>query len=578
MIKLISHHDGFIHFQFPFNPEILAEVRSIPNRHYVAKDKQWIVPVTSLTNETIDKINSLKEYFEFKITDEVASIILNRQKTNANFKYLADLNDYENSDLDIELAKGVNLRGYQKAGIKYLIESKNCVLGYEMRLGKSITAGAAIKHLNAFPLIILTTASTKIHWKQEFESKLLISGAHIINGKTPYELPESKIYILNHAIVSYHKDNLLKLNAKSIIIDEIHNFGSKGSSRTKATIEITKQVPIKYGLTGTLFRNNIKELATILEVVGVMPRIASDSFSFLHSYTHAEHNGYGWTFKGGKNLVELNNRLVTSGSYLRKTQADVMKELPPVQVTVLPVTITNRKEYKSIEEGVTSTVTKVNDNLLLFNEFLEQTSLEGRRLGLAKKQFNEDKRELINQVLKQITLLKECVGRGKVESAIEWLDTFLNETNEKVVVFAHHKTVQAELIKHFGNRACSILAEYNSEKRELERNKFNTSNDKRVIICSLMAASEGIDLSSANTVLHTEYWWNPAIMDQASARIKRVGKTDPLNIYYLSAIDSIDQYSEKIISEKSILNKAVDGQEPEELNFFNYFSTSVLSK
>ena len=397
----------------------------------------------------------------------------------------------------------------------------------------------------------------------------------IINGKTPYALPESNVYVLNHAIIQYHKDNLLKLNAKSLIIDEIHNFGSKSSSRTKAAIELGKKIPVRYGLTGTLFRNNIKELSTILEVIGVMPRIATDSFSFLHTYTNAEHNGYGWVFKGGKNLLELNNRLISSGSYLRKTQLDVMKELPPIQTTVLPVAITNRKEYSMIESGVISTVSKVQDNLLLFNEFIEQNSVEGRRLGLAKKKFNEEKKELINQVLKQITLLKECVGRGKVDAAVEWITAFINDTDEKLVVFAHHKTVQAALLKQFPDNSCAILAEYSGEKREEQRNLFNTDPTKRIIICSLMAASEGIDLSSANTVLHTEYWWNPAIMDQASARIKRVGKTNPLSIYFISAEESIDQYSEGIISKKSALNRAVDGVEEQDLNFFNYFSTST---
>lgn len=573
MIKLISHHKGYIVFQFPFDGVILSEIRSIPGRHYIQKDKQWILPVTSLTTEAINKIKRLKSDFNFKISEEVDAILSTKLESNANFKHLAELNDVDEDLEGLEISKDVTLRGYQKAGIQYLIHSKSCILGYEMRLGKSITAGAAVKYLKAFPLIILTTASTKIHWKQEFENKLLVDGVHIINGKTPYDLPKSNVYILNHAIIAYHKDNLLKIGAQAIIVDEIHNFGSKSSSRTKATIELTKKIPVKYGLTGTLFRNNIKELSTILEVVGVMPRIASDSFSFLHTYTHAEHNGFGWVFKGGKNLTELNNRLVTSGSYLRKTQADVIKDLPPVQTTVLPVIITNRKEYELIESGVFDTVSKVQDNLLLFNEFLENSNLEGRRLGLAKKQYNEDKRELINQVLKQITLLKECVGRGKVESAVEWIKTFLEETDEKVVVFAHHKTVQSALLKEFGKDACSILSEYNAERRELERNTFNTDRSKRVIICSLMAASEGIDLSSANTVLHTEYWWNPAIMEQASARIKRVGKTDPLNIYYVSAVNSIDQYSEKIISEKSALNKAVDGQETVDLNFFNYFSS-----
>lgn len=574
MIKLISKHKNYINIQFPFKPEILAEVRKISGRKYVAQDKQWIVPANSLSLDSINQINYIIEKYNFTVTDEVKNLLDSTQYANTKFKELAANNSVANEteyNLDIELAEGITLRGYQQAGIKYLIESKNCILGYAMRLGKSLTAGAAIKCLNAFPLLIITTSSTKIHWKNEFETKLLVDKAHIINGKSSYDFPESNVYIINYAILPDHLDNLLKINFKSIIVDEIHNFGSKSSNRTKAAKKLAANIPIRYGLTGTLFRNNIKELATILDVIGIMPKIANDSWDFLHTYTNAEHNGFGWVFKGGKNLLQLNEKLVSSGSYLRKTQADVLDELPPIQTTVLPVAISNRSEYNLLEKGIKKIVSEVQDNEALFEELLETTILEGRRLGFAKKTHNEQKRMLINEVLKKITLLKECVGRGKVDAAIEWVDAFLRETDEKLVVFAHHKTVQKALLDKFNTSARSILAEYKPEQREAERVAFNTEKNSRIIVCSLMAASEGIDLSSANTVLHTEYWWNPAIMNQASARIQRVGKLDPLSVYFLSAENSIDQYSEEIIGAKSVLNEAVDGNETPN-NFFNYFS------
>lgn len=575
MIKLISKHKNYLHIQFPFRAEIVADVRSISGRRYVAQDKQWVVPVSSLTIDAINKIKSIIDKYEFKVTEEVQSLLDNTVNSNIKFKELALNNSIEaNTDynINVELAEGIKLRGYQEAGIKYLIESRNCILGYAMRLGKSLTAGAAIKHMQAFPLLIITTSSTKIHWKNEFETKLLIDKSHIISGKKPYDFPESNVYIINYAILPDHLDNLLKIKFKSLIVDEIHNFGSKSSKRTKAAKKLASNIDIKYGLTGTLFRNNIQELATILDVIGVMPKIANDSWEFLHTYTNAEHNGFGWVFKGGKNLLQLNDKLVSSGSYLRKTQSDVLDELPPIQTTVLPVSMSNRSEYVLLEKGIKQIVSEVKDKKALFEELLESSILEGKRLGLVKKKHNDENRILMNEVLKKITLLKECVGRGKVESAVEWIEDFLRETDEKLVVFAHHKTVQRSILDKFKS-ARSILSEYSPEERELERVTFNTDNNARIIVCSLMAASEGIDLSAANTVLHTEYWWNPAIMNQASARIQKVGKLTPLNVYYLSAEDSIDQYSESVISNKAALNEAVDGNESFS-QFFNYLSLS----
>lgn len=575
MIKLISKHKNYLHIQFPFRAEIVADVRKVSGRKYVAQDKQWVVPASSLSIEAINQIKLIIDKYDFKVTEEVQALLDNTVTSNVKFKELAannSLDSIKDYELNIELAEGIKLRGYQQAGIRYLVESKTCILGYAMRLGKSLTAGAAIKHMQAFPLLIITTSSTKIHWKNEFETKLLVDKAHIINGKTSYDLPESNVYIINYAILPDHLENLLKIKFKSVIIDEIHNFGSKGSKRTKAAKQLASNIPIKYGLTGTLFRNNIQELATILDVIGIMPKIANDSWEFLHTYTNAEYNGFGWVFKGGKNLLQLNEKLVSSGSYLRKTQADVLDELPSIQTTVLPVSISNRSEYLLLEKGIKQIVSEVNDKKALFEELLESSILEGKRLGFVKKKHNDENRILINEVLKKITLLKECVGRGKVESAVEWIEEFLRETDEKLVVFAHHKTVQKSILDKFKS-ARSILSEYSPEQRELERVTFNTDENSRVIVCSLMAASEGIDLSSANTVLHTEYWWNPAIMNQASARIQRVGKLTPLNVYYLSAENSIDQYSESVIDGKAALNEAVDGNEGYS-KFFNYFSLS----
>lgn len=564
-MKRITLYNDHLEFSFPYDYDLKEKVKGIsPACSFDGTNRVWRLPVSAIQVDTIANLDKLVTDHQFNVPDMVKDRLKTVREEREAFKKLATASNHEMDLSDIYLADGITLRPYQKAGVEFLIRSKVAILGYVMRLGKSLTAGVAIKKQRAFPLLVVTTASTKLHWQNEFTNKLLVTNCHVLNGKSEYELPEADVYIINYAILPDHVYALKKINFKSIIVDEIHNFGSKSKkpagkdaygrsrhNRYSALYDLTKNIEIKYGLTGTLFRNNIKELANILDVMGIMSeKLGMNSWKFLHTFTHAEHTGWGWKFSGGKNLDQLNELLVASGTFLRKTKEDVLTELPKVQTTILPVEISNRREYKQLENGIrvllnTGKHPLPDDDL----EFLGASTED-----LRKKYGGTNARiEYIREVIKQLTLLRECVGRGKVESAIEWIEDFLRETDERLVVFAHHKSVQQALLQHFKG-ACSILAEYSPEKREEERQKFSNN---RLIICSLKAAGEGISLAAANTVLHTEYWWNPAIMDQASARVEEVGKLDPINIYYLSAENSIDQYSEAVIAEKRILTTAV---------------------
>lgn len=566
-MNTITFYGGELIFKFKYDKELKDKVKAIHGCRYDSSEIAWKLQLSSLLPKDIENVRRFAENNGFTVT---------ALANDAMDKALLSINDFTKlvesttSNLDISsvtLKEGIELRDYQKAGVEFLVTTRNSILGYAMRLGKSLTTGVALKYLNAFPVLVVTTASTKLHWEREFSDKLLVSNTHIISGKTPYKLPTADVYIVNHSIVSYHYHNLSKIAFKAMIVDEVHNYGtpSKKSkqkdengliiyNRYNAVKELGKAIPIKFGLTGTLFRNNIKELGSVLDVLGLLDKIHSKNmWNFLHEYTNAEHNGYGWKFSGGKNIEKLSSLLKSTGAFLRKTKEDVLKDLPPIQYATIPVELSNREEYEEIESGIRTLLKTNRDKKKCKFNFEASDDFLGTKPEDSGKEV-----EVISQVIKQLTLLREAAGRGKVDDVCQWIDQFLEETDEKLVVFAHHQTVQKELINTYGSKACSIMASHSIQKREDQIHEFFNNSEKRIIVCSLKAAGEGIDLSMANTVLHTEYWWNPAVMDQASARIEKVGKTAPLNVYYASAARSIDQYSEQIIEEKRRLSAAVN--------------------
>lgn len=556
-------------FQFPFNVEVKERVKKCHSRcRFDGEKRIWHIPVGAISHNDIPKIEAVIN--EYGFDGDALEYIRGKAEEREKLLDLSKKTDYDLDLTDIDL--GFTPRGYQNVGVKYLMDAGTAILGDGMRLGKSVTAGVAIKKLRAFPTLVVTTASTKIHWEREFREKIKIPTTFVISGRSETEIPKlTNVVIINYAILADHVDMLQLYGFKSIIVDEAHNFGSKTSARTKALKKLTKRIPVRFGLTGTLFRNNIKELATVLDCLRLFEKLGYSEWDFLHNYTEAEHNGYGWKFSGGKNLEELYERLRSHGVYIRRTKYDVIAELPPIQQTTLTVPISNRAEYNRLEkklQGIMRAIGDAKDQMDWVSEHLE-----GQQLGWAKVNLSAHNRENKDDMLKTLTQIRELVGMGKVEEAIRWIDDFLRETDEKLVVFAHHKSVQNAILEHYGDLCCSILAEHSPEKRELNRHEFQTNPNKRIIVCSLKAGSEGIDLSAASTVLHIEYWWNAAIMDQANARIEAVGKTSPLYIYYLSGESTIDQYSEQLIDYKRRLGDSVsDGKNSEiPLDIYAFF-------
>ena len=153
-------------------------------------------------------------------------------------------------------------------------------------------------------------------------------------------------------------------------------------------------------------------------------------------------------------------------------------------------------------------------------------------------------------------------GSGKIDITVELINEFINN-NHKILLFSQFTSVldsiknifEAEGIEYFyldgGTKA--------SERVQLV-NEFNNSNKVKVFLISLKAGGTGLNLTSADVVIHFDPWWNPAIEDQATDRAHRFGQKNVVEVIKLIAKGSIE---EKIIklqeSKKEIINDIMDG-------------------
>ena len=164
-------------------------------------------------------------------------------------------------------------------------------------------------------------------------------------------------------------------------------------------------------LTGTPVLNRPIELVSQLEIIGRIEEFGG-SWNFRKRYCAAKHNGYGWDFTGTSNADELND-LLRRVCYVRRNKADVLTELPAKGRYTVEAELSGQamKQYRHAEA----------DTLVWLGG-------EGRGSNSAEH-------------LSKITTLKRLAGEGKVEAACEWIDTFLDSTDRKLVVFAHHISV-----------------------------------------------------------------------------------------------------------------------------------------
>ena len=164
------------------------------------------------------------------------------------------------------------------------------------------------------------------------------------------------------------------------------------------------------------------------------------------------------------------------------------------------------------------------------------------------------------QQLVQIGALKRLAAEGKEKHAVLWIENFLDESDGKLVVYAHHRRMIEILYKHFSKTAVCIYGNTTAGKKKQHISNFQKSSKIRLFIGS-MAAIEGITLTAADTMLFTELWFVPGLHIQAEDRIHRIGQTRPVTIHYMVAKNTIEEKLCQILQNKQcIIEKTLDGQ------------------
>jgi superfamily II DNA or RNA helicase len=525
-------------FNFPFNAQIVNLVKSIPNRMWDVKKKVWITPISIVAIEIADKFN-------LEMSDDLRKIILEQTKTETE---LLEKSTSADADIDVPTLKGT-LMPYQKAAVSYASQVSRCLIADQMGLGKTVEALAIAEYKNAFPLVIICPASLKENWKREANKWMPHRTVNVVSGKS--DITSSDINVVNYDILYKFTEAITHLSPNGLIFDESHYVKNSASKRAKSAKEIAKAVP-RSGtvllLSGTPVTNRPEELVSQLEIMGTIGAFGG-KWAFLKRYTAAYHNGFGWDTKGASNLSELNTKLRQT-CYIRRTKDEVLKELPPKLRSVIHVEPSGLgyKEYKKAEVDLVS--------------FLAEH-------GYRKSDSAEH--------LRRTGILKRLAGEAKFESVTEWIDSFLESCDRKLIVFAHHVLLVDKLAEKYGG--LRISGRDSLESRQNAVDTFQNDPKARVIVLNLQAGGVGLTLTAASDVCFVEQGWTPGEHDQAEDRCHRIGQKNNVQAWYLLGANTIDEDIYDLVEAKRLVVDAVtEGDDVENKSIIGDLMKRILDK
>jgi SWI/SNF-related matrix-associated actin-dependent regulator 1 of chromatin subfamily A len=464
------------------------------------------------------------------------------------------------SDADVNAPSpdGYEYLPYQRAAIAFGMSHPNVLIADEMGLGKTIEALGII---NTDPkvkrVLIVCPASLKLNWARECERWLVDRGTVGVAGKTFPE--DADVVIINYDILGKWKSKLRK-TFDVLVADECHYVKNKEAKRSKALYGL--KAKRKLFLTGTPILNRPVELWTI--VSSLAPEEFDHFWTFAKRYCKPVKNRFGWEFTGATNLDELHERL-RSTIMVRRTKAQVLPDLPPKRRQVIELASDHIAGLIAVEaEAWKEHQTRLKELRALTRSGGEpnEKQLEQMRAG-------------INAAFGDLAKLRQATALAKVPLVVEHMKSVLEDAG-KLVVFAHHRAVVAELAEPFGDAAVTLTGSDSSESRQASVDRFQEDPTCTIFIGSITAAGFGLTLTASSHVVFAELDWVPAHLTQAEDRTHRIGQENSVLVQHLVLEDSLDaRMVGTLLKKQRVIDKVVDGSPQGDL-FDGSFADAIV--
>lgn len=539
--------------------EILCGIKEKKKYHMLKSNR-----LINLEDNVPAEVYDLLESIDFSEIDE-NTISLGKYRAINVFSNLQDKNDYkiENGDkifslidtikiLDLEsIDVPVNfkniLRDYQSTGFKWLKNLAQIefggILADDMGLGKTIQAIAFMSDIKEQGTSLVIAPSSLIYnWQEEIKKfapdlKTLVLAGQKEHRKERFELIENHdVVITSYPLIRRDIEMYKRYEFNCCILDEAQHIKNPSSLNAKSVKSLKSKY--RFTLTGTPIENSLTELWSIFDFI--LPGYLQSQRKFSEEFEKPIVRD-----KDKKKLKKLTKSIAPF--ILRRKKADVLKELP-----------------KKIESKMICELSKKQRQIYDAYLFDMKEKIDKK---ISENGFEKSKFEILSYItrLRQIcchpgVFIENYTGTsGKFELLNELLEELI-ESKHKILLFSQFTSLLSLIRQELEQRNIS----YNyldGQTKVTERmdlvHEFNNS-DKDVFLISLKAGGTGLNLTSADTVIHFDPWWNPAVEDQATDRAHRIGQLNSVNVYKLIAKDTIEEKIYKLqLRKKELIDSVI---------------------
>lgn len=441
------------------------------------------------------------------------------------------------------------LREYQLAGFDWLtrLAANNLggILADEMGLGKTVQTLAFLRaHQGDGPALVVCPTSLVTNWENEARKftpelkTLILEGAD--RAARFKSIGGADIVITSYALLRRDIDTLREVNFSTAVLDEAQHIKNPETQNAQAAYAL--RATHRFVLTGTPMENSVRDLWSIMNFA--LPGYLGNRHDFRERYELPIARGSAPDVQR-----RLSRRL--QPFLLRRRKRDVAKDLPEKIEQVVPCTLTSQQRaaydalLREIQQGLGGSGKNVNAGAQRMKMLT----------GLLR--------------LRQVCCDLRLVGIDKEETSakLDLLDELLEEAidgEHRVLVFSQFVSMLhliRERLEKLEIPFCYL--DGSTKQRQAIVDRFQGDSAIPVFLISLKAGGVGLNLSAADTVIHFDPWWNPAVEAQATDRAHRIGQTRVVTAYKLITRDTVEEKILKLQEKKrAAIDAAIDSEEP----------------
>ncbi|TDP74732.1 helicase-like protein [Roseateles toxinivorans] len=452
---------------------------------------------------------------------------------------------------------------HQELGIRWLQAhwtsgSKGALLCDDMGLGKTYQSLAFLQWLReqmdagvipSKPLLVVAPVGLLRNWEREIQSHLLAPGIgdtvlaygeHLkalrrgkhrdgTAGLDTASLSQAQLVLANYEAVSDYQLSFGAVNFAAVVLDEAQKVKSPKARMTHAIKGLNCDFML--AMTGTPVENRLADLWCIADAV--QPGALGDLKEFSQRFETPDADVSvlrSLVWQEEEDTFEAS----TPRMLLRRLKSDKLEGLPPKHEHVIRKVMPAR-QHEAYSRALAMKELSGPEGVLGMIHALRRTSLHPALTEGGAQAAGEIRVE----------------DSARMQAMIEVLDQVARE-GEKALIFLESLDLQEAtqlptlLKRRYGLKDLPMVinGEVGANQRQERVEKFQETGGFDVMLLSPKAGGVGLTLTAANHVIHLSRWWNPAVEDQCSDRVYRIGQTKPVHIYYpLALIPGDDEHS-----------------------------------